>query len=77
MNISPEELLEDDDEEHEELPTAMELALRQAMESSPTDSQTQEARASSDRRREVQEDLLARTLSERVKTSTEGSSKED
>ena len=70
MNFTPEEDLEDDEEE-EEVPTAMEIALREAMESTPDESQVEETQASANKRRAAQDDLLARTLSERVKTSTE------
>ena len=70
MNVTPEELIEDDEEE-EELPTAMEVALRQAMETSSPKAEAQETSGAPDKRREVQEDLLSRTLSDRVKTSTD------
>lgn len=76
MNVIPEEEIEDDEEE-EELPTAMEVALRGAMEISSDDPHAAEQNQPDDKRREVQEDLLARTLSDRVKTSTEGSAKEE
>lgn len=70
MNVSPEELIEDGEEE-EELPTAMEVALRQAMESSPHEAESQDSSRPTDQRRKIQDDLLSRTLSDRVKTSTE------
>ncbi|GMR10617.1 MAG: hypothetical protein BMS9Abin28_1438 [Anaerolineae bacterium] len=76
MNIPPDELMEED-EEQEELPTAMEIALRQAMESPSSDSRSPEVSKPADKRKEIQDDLLSRTLSDRVKTSTESRTKED
>jgi len=77
MNIGPEEYLDEDDEEEEELPTAMEIALREAMQGTTSDTPSQEDLASASRNREVQEDLLARTLSNRVQTSAKGNTNED
>ncbi|MFQ5942385.1 MAG: S1 RNA-binding domain-containing protein [Anaerolineales bacterium] len=76
MNVTPEEEF-DEDEEQEELPTAMEIAMRGAMEDSSGESQSGEGSKLQDKRREVQDDLLARTLSDRVKTSTESGSKKE
>ncbi|MFV1858259.1 MAG: S1 RNA-binding domain-containing protein [Anaerolineales bacterium] len=76
MNLPPDEIMEED-EEQEELPTAMEIALRQAMESPSSDSPSSEFSKPADNRKEIQDDLLARTLSDRVKTSSESSTKED
>ncbi len=78
MNISLEELMEDvEEEEEEELPTAMELALRQAMESPSPQSPSSEASLPDDAHRDTQDELLARTLTERVKTSTDSETSED
>ncbi|MFQ5922614.1 MAG: S1 RNA-binding domain-containing protein [Anaerolineales bacterium] len=76
MNLTPEELM-DEDEDEEELPTAMEIALRQAMESSLSESPFPEVSKPADKRKEMQDNLLARTLSDRVLTSTESSTQED
>lgn len=76
MNIGPEEYL-DEEEEEEELPTAMEVALRQAMETSPSEAPPQQDLDPADKKREVQDDLLARTLSNRVQTSAKSSTDED
>ncbi len=68
-----EEIIEEfeDDEPEEELPTAMELALRQAMEQSE---QATAAGNNGDKgqrgSRSEQEDILARTLQHRVKTQS-------
>jgi len=78
MNISLEELMEDvEEEEQEELPTAMEVALRQAMDTPSSQPPSPEQSQSNDDRRDTQEDILARTLTERVKTSTDGETNED
>jgi len=78
MNISLEELMEDvEEEEQEELPTAMEVALRQAMDTPSSQPPSPEQSQSTDDRRDTQEDILARTLTERVKTSTDGETNED
>jgi len=72
MNISLEELMEDvEQEEEEELPTAMEVALRQAMDIPSSQSPSPESLQPDDARRIKQDNLLARTLTERVKTSTD------
>ena len=76
MNIGPEEYVEEEDEE-EELPTAMELALREAMESSDAESPTQKDLIPADKKRKVQSDLLARTLSNRVQTSAKSGTNAD
>jgi len=78
MNISLEELMEDvEEEEEEELPTAMEVALRQAMESPSPQSPLSEASLPNDAHRDTQDELLARTLTERVKTSTDSETSEE
>jgi len=72
MNISLEELMEDvEQEEEEELPTAMEVALRQAMDIPSSQSPSPESSQLDDARQIKQDNLLARTLTERVKTSTD------
>ena len=77
MNISLESLMEEvEEEEEEELPSAMEVALRQAMESPPPESSSAEQAQAEDGRRETQDDILARTLTHRVKTSTDTESDE-
>ena len=78
MNISLEALMEDvNEEEEEEMPTAMEVALRQAMETPSSESQSSDPSQSIDERRDAQDDILARTLTERVKTSTDSETNED
>lgn len=64
--------LDFDDEEEEELPTAMELALRAAMEGSGGKrDRSGDSDDSADRaQREQLDDLLSRTLSQRVRTSS-------
>lgn len=69
--IEPE--LDEEDEELEQLPTAMELALREAMEGKPTEVEDNAA-VEEGRRRQTQDELLARTLSQRVRTSSSDSS---
>jgi small subunit ribosomal protein S1 len=63
------ELEDEEEEEEEELPTAMEVALRQAMEGKPVEAQDVESEPDS-RERSKQDELLSRTLSERVQTSS-------
>ena len=70
-----EEVLEP--EEEQQLPTAMELALRQALEASPPGRSTEKRRAKVGQPRDELEDILARTLSSRLRTSTEGSEPEE
>lgn len=64
----------EDDEEEEELPTAMELALREAMEGTRRKNkkrrQDQPSEAGESASREQLDDLLSRTLSQRVRTSS-------
>ncbi len=74
MNFMPEEFLEDEGEE-EEVPTAMEVALREAMDGASDEPEAEEGPKTADKGRAVQEDLLARTLSKRVKTSTDSDTK--
>jgi ribosomal protein S1 len=69
--IEPE--LEEEEEQMEELPTAMELAIREAMEGRPQKDQGGEADGESGERRK-QDELLSRTLSQRVQTSSSDSS---
>lgn len=77
MNISLEALMEDvEEEEQEELPTAMELALRQALETPSPDSPSADPSQPTDEGRNTQDDILARTLTERVKTSTDSETNE-
>jgi ribosomal protein S1 len=78
MNISLESLMEEvDEEEEEELPTAMEVALRQAMETPSPESPLPDQLQPGDDRRDTQDDILARTLNHRVKTSTDTDSNDD
>jgi ribosomal protein S1 len=65
-----EEIL-DDEEEEEEPPTAMEIALRQAMDDEPSskDQLRPDPRATKKTQEEL-EDILSRTLKQRVKTSS-------
>ncbi|MEE9216951.1 MAG: S1 RNA-binding domain-containing protein [Anaerolineales bacterium] len=78
MNISLEALMEDvNEEEEEEMPTAMEVALRQAMETPSSESPSSDPSQSIDEHRGAQDDILARTLTERVKTSTDSQTNED
>lgn len=60
----------DDDEGEAPMPTAMELALRQAMQGAPaTNTAVQSTPPRHVRQRSTQEDILARTLQGRVRTS--------
>jgi ribosomal protein S1 len=77
MNISLEDLMEEVEEEEEEIPTAMEVAIREAMETSSPASPSPALSESGNKRRDTQDDILARTLTERVKTSTDSSTTED
>ena len=66
--------LDFEDEEEEELPTAMELALRAAMEGGGKGNRSDERSDSGEHeKREQQDDLLSRTLSQRVQTSSKES----
>jgi len=59
----------EEDEPVEELPTAMELALRQAMdESTDAEGSNHQAAGKRETTRDEQEDILSRTLSQRVNT---------
>ena len=70
MKVSLEDLaLDDDEEDLEELPTAMELALRSAMEGKEAGETAKDDKEASKKGRESQEELLARTLEQRVRTS--------
>lgn len=77
MNISLESLMEEVDEEEEELPTAMEVALRQAMDAPSSESALVDQARTDDGRRDTQDDILARTLVHRVRTSTDTELDED
>lgn len=61
----------EDEEPEEELPTAMELALRQAMEQSERAAGTRENGGKGNKaHRDEQEDILSRTLQHRVQTQS-------
>jgi len=66
--VQPAEELEP--EEEPQLPTAMELALRQALEASPPNPSAGKPKAKPDQHRNELEDILARTLSSRLQTSS-------
>lgn len=71
MKTSLEDLAELEDEVEEEIPTAMELALRQALDGDSSDTPTQEEKAvqaSSKSDRSEMEDIFSRTLKSKVKT---------
>lgn len=74
MKAAAMELEFEDEEEEPELPTAMELALRQAMEGSEKKKQRSgnAETGDDDAQRGQLDDLLSRTLSQRVKTSGPG-----
>lgn len=66
------EVIDEDEEDEEVPPTAMEVALRKAMHDDPVE--TAEVRPSQSRTKKPQdelEDILSRTLKERVKTSAD------
>lgn len=62
MKEQREEIEKFDDEPQEELPTAMALALRKAMEMSDEDSKAEEKRISKEKKRAQQDDIISRTL---------------
>jgi predicted RNA-binding protein with RPS1 domain len=64
------EELAEDEEEVEEPPTAMEVALRKAMDDEPVTSVEAEVPAKMEKSQSELEDILSRTLQQRVKTST-------
>jgi predicted RNA-binding protein with RPS1 domain len=65
------EEITDDDVEDEEPPTAMEVALRKAMDEEPVDAPVVEPSSSETKKtKDELEDILSRTLKQRVKTST-------
>jgi len=71
MKTSLEELAELEDEVEEEIPTAMELALRQALDGDSSDAPTQDdkaAKAGSKSDHSEMEDIFSRTLKSKVKT---------
>ena len=73
MEISDIRIIEsfEEDEPEEELPTAMELALRQAMEQSEKGAAAGENGGKGKKgHRNEQEDILSRTLQHRVKTQS-------
>ncbi len=65
----PAEELEPEEEE-KQLPTAMELALRQALEASPPTQSARKPKAKADQHPNELEEILARTLSSRLRTSS-------
>lgn len=62
MKEQREEIEKFDDEPQEELPTAMALALRKAMEMSNDDDKAEEKRISKEKKRAQQDDIISRTL---------------
>jgi len=58
-------------EEEQQLPTAMELALRQALEAAPPNRSPGKRKAKPGQPRNELEDILSRTLSSRLRTSNE------
>jgi len=62
MKEQREEIEKFEDEPQEELPTAMALALRKAMEMSNEDSKAEEKRISKEKKRAQQDDIISRTL---------------
>lgn len=71
MKAALEDFTELEDDVEEEIPTAMELALRQALDGDSSDSPSQEekaAQASSKSDRSEMEDIYSRTLKRKVKT---------
>lgn len=71
MKVPAQELYEEEEEEEEELPSAMELALREAMEGAPESSiqSPGQDQTKNEEGRKAQADLLTRTLLDRVPTS--------
>jgi small subunit ribosomal protein S1 len=66
------EVFEEDEDEIEEPPTAMEIALRKAMNEEAVPSSPEKVQsASSSKHQNELEDILSRTLKQRVKTSTD------
>lgn len=77
LSIKAAQLQEEVEEKQEEqLPTPMELALRQAMQASAAEPPPGKPRAKRGKTRAEQEELLARTLSRRLRTSADESEKE-
>ncbi len=71
MKSSHEELTSFDDEVEEEIPTAMEVALRQALDSDETGAPSKTSKSSksgSEKNRGEMEDIFSRTLKTKVKT---------
>ncbi len=70
LSMKAARMQEEIEEEVEQFPTAMEVALRQAMGTSTPKPASEEPKAKPGKRRVEQEDLLARTLSRRLRTSS-------
>jgi transcriptional accessory protein Tex/SPT6 len=71
MKSAAEDLTELDDESEEEVPTAMEVALRQALdaqEEAGQDRRIKDAKKTSKDERTEMEDIFSRTLKSKVKT---------
>jgi predicted RNA-binding protein with RPS1 domain len=70
---------EEDEEAEIELPTAMEVALREAMEDSPPEptEATMKDKPTAKQSSQELDDILSRTLSNKVKTGTESSKEKD
>lgn len=77
LSMKPEEIIEQVEEEEpvEELPTAMELALRQALEEPKSTAGERQSQDSEGDKRKDQEDLLLRTLEQRIRTKSSGNGK--
>lgn len=78
VRLSMKEQIEEyeDEELEEELPTAMEIALKEAMEEteSVVDTPTSNQSPGIEKGRNLQDDILTRTLAQRVQTSTDDNS---
>lgn len=72
MKDSLSDYIDQEDEPEEETPTAMELALRQALEQSDPKAQESQSEVSANKqtKRDELEDILHRTLEHRVKTAS-------
>jgi ribosomal protein S1 len=79
LSMKPEIEVEEIEEEEpvEELPTAMELAMRQALEEPKSLSGESQTQGHHRNKRKEQEDLLLRTLEQRVRTKSSGNGKQD
>jgi ribosomal protein S1 len=68
---SPQEYLEEmQEEEAEEIPTAMEIALRQALDDSQDEAEPEAEKDDSKKKADDLEDILSRTLKQRVSSTT-------